>query len=341
LIRNEENILDGFMNLYNPHVIEVEDCDYPYQMWFFGWLEQQCNPGLPGCDAIYTARSKDLKNWEVFCGDGNWGGKEKISSWKAVVLAEDKYFDQWHVGDPSVVLKDGVYYMAYSATGFDKDGIESWIEGDTDGDLSCIRMAKSKDGINWVKAEQPILVYEPEIGKKEDRDALEYVGDFHRPSLMWDESICQWRIWFDYCYSKGNAYHTLAVGHAKCIGDPMKPSDWEITNDLDEPLLVGWPNPDVVKFKGKYHLFSDAWNYEKGEGWTNRQIAEAVSVDGIDWIVMGHYNPDSDAEANHVPEALVLKKDGKERLLVFYTCPVGGKPYVYHYNRIRMLEIER
>lgn len=36
--------------------------------------------------------------------------------WVPVLHASEQWFAAWHVGDPSVVLKDGRYYMVYSAT---------------------------------------------------------------------------------------------------------------------------------------------------------------------------------------------------------------------------------
>ena len=34
----------------------------------------------------------------------------------SVLHASDRWYESWHVGDPSVVLVEGRYYMAYSAT---------------------------------------------------------------------------------------------------------------------------------------------------------------------------------------------------------------------------------
>ena len=35
------------------------------------------------------------------------------ASWVPVLHASEQWFAAWHVGDPSVVLKDGRYYMVY------------------------------------------------------------------------------------------------------------------------------------------------------------------------------------------------------------------------------------
>jgi hypothetical protein len=65
-----EPLLWGFHNLYNPCVVRVPDDDYPFRMWLFGWAAEEGNPGYPGYDAIFCARSKDLKRWEVVLHDG-------------------------------------------------------------------------------------------------------------------------------------------------------------------------------------------------------------------------------------------------------------------------------
>ena len=45
---------------------------HPYRMWFFGWVTGIGNADVPGCDATYFARGKDLDHWEVLCKDGTW-----------------------------------------------------------------------------------------------------------------------------------------------------------------------------------------------------------------------------------------------------------------------------
>ena len=57
--RDPEPLLDGFVNMYNPCVVEVDEAPR-YRMWFFGWAASQTNKDIPGCDAILHARSDDL-----------------------------------------------------------------------------------------------------------------------------------------------------------------------------------------------------------------------------------------------------------------------------------------
>ena len=55
--------------------------------------------------------------------------------------------------------------MAYSATGHNRDGIPFGQSGDTDSDISVVMGATSQDGINWIKSEEPILIYDPQWGQ--------------------------------------------------------------------------------------------------------------------------------------------------------------------------------
>lgn len=113
--RDQKNLLWNFGNMYQPCVREVPDKEYPFRMWFFGWASEDCNPGFPGCDSIYLARSNDLQAWEVYAKEGKWDKEMNPKKWVPVLAADEKTeYGSWHIGDPSVVLKDGTYYMAYT-----------------------------------------------------------------------------------------------------------------------------------------------------------------------------------------------------------------------------------
>jgi hypothetical protein len=328
--RSERDVLWGFRNLYNPHVIQVRDAEFPFRMWFFGWASEDCNPGYSGCDAIYLARGRSLDEWEVYCGDQGWDAQRRAGSWVPVVSAQDKPWDQWHNGDPSVVLHEGTYHMAYSSTGFDLDGIMYGQPGDTDGDILCVMGAVSPDGIHWTKSEKPLLIYEPEIGRPGYRpqqdDAVQH-GMYHRPSLMRDGD--RWRLWFDYWQDTD---HGVCMGLAENDGDFLDPAAWHVVRAGDQPALANWVNPDVVKAGERYYSYADPYVYGS-HPWSGRQIAEAVSDDGLTWRELGFIKPDSDTPANQIPEALVLD----DRLILFYACQNGGEPYDYRYSRIRYM----
>jgi len=332
--RPATDILNGFKNMYQPHVVVEDGQPYPFKMWFFGWATDVCNPGYSGCDAIFHARSQDLVNWEVWKGGGNWDTTGNPALWVPVLTGDTTYFDDGHTGDPSVVKRNGVYYMAYSATGPDLDGIPRGGAGDTDGGLSCVRGATSTDGINWTRSSEPLLIYEPEIGQYEGYETdPTYLGDFHRPSLMWDGD--HWRIWFDY-WGPTNSIG-VCLGHAECYGDPMDKDDWVITNDLYQPLINNWVNPDVVEYNGTYYLFGDPVGYLGGVGWENRQTRIATSADGINWSIGPFFDPDPDVPTNDVPEAVIVDYQGHTWMYVYYSCQGGGDPYEWRYKRIRYM----
>lgn len=327
-MRSGVTILSGFRNMYHPTVLEVEDADYPYRMWFMGWAADDTNSAYHGCDAIFLARGKTLDRWEVYAGDDAWDVTQNPRLWVPVLLPQDKPYDAWHNGDPSIVLRDGTFYMAYSATGPDADGILYMQPGDTDGDLYCVMGATSSDGIHWQRTDAPLVIYEKDVGAPSDdaNDATLH-GMYHRPSLLYDEG--RWRLWFDYW-----AGTSVAMGYAEA--DSFAGGAFRVLHAKDNPLLHEWPNPSVVKHGGTYHAFADPSGY--GEGWAGRQIAEAVSNDGIHWRILGYLPPDADTPANHVPAASVLTRDGACWLTVFYACQVGGEPYDYRYNRLRYMQ---
>lgn len=329
--RDKRSLLTNFNNMYNPCVIETGG-EYRYKMWFFGWAAKHTNPAWPGCDAIFHARSKDLKNWEVFSQDQSWDATMNPKLWVPVLHASDRWYEAWHVGDPSVVLKDGLYYMAYSATSrhFGKrEGYPSTM-------VQCVMGAVSKDGIHWKKTEQPLLIRAEDTANP--KPAPGRIGDFHRPSLRWEDG--RWRLWFDYWLpGKG-----VCMGCAENKGQFTAAGGFEVKHDLRKPLIQGWPNPEVVRIGQTYHCFSDAPGYpiKSGESpWKSRQLREAVSKDGMSWRKLDFIAPDEDADACHVPQAIVTRIDGRDWLYLFYATQVGYKKndgqYHYQYDRIRAM----
>jgi hypothetical protein len=325
--KSGRDVLRGFRNMYQPEVIHEPGADYPFKMWFFGWASTDCNASHSGCDAIFLARGKTLDKWEVYAGEGKWDAAMDPSAWAPVMTAGSVFFDSWHNGDPSVVKKDGLYYMALSATGHNRDRIPVGQPGDTDGDISCVMGATSPDGIHWTKTIRPILIYRPDIGAK---DGAVHGGLYHRPSLLFDQG--KWRCWFDYWTGR-----SLAMGYAECPeGSFSDPAAWRVIRAGSNPVLDNFPNPDVVKVGSTYHAFADSMGYDK-HPWTGRRICEAVSSNGIDWRVRGFVLPEKDTPATHVPQALVIDECGKAELVIFYACQVGGEPYDYRYDRIRSM----
>lgn len=260
--RSGRPLLTNFDNMYGPCVVETPGA-YRYRMWFFGWAAGHTNPGVPGCDAIFHARSRDLLHWDVYSRGDTWDATMNPSKWKPVLHASERWYEARHVGDPSVVLKDGTFYMAYSATSKHFDNVPGYPATM----VQCVMGATSEDGIHWRK--------------------------------------------------------TAA------------------------PLLEDWPNPEVVKVGDTYHCFGDPPGYpiKEGEsGWKSRQLREAVSTDALTWRPLDFIDPDEDADACHVPQALVTEIDGRKWLYLFYSTQIGYKKadgqYHYQYDRIRAMRRE-
>jgi hypothetical protein len=370
--RNYKTAFEGFMHAYNPCVVEVPDSAYPYRMWFFGWIVDIGNTDIAGMDAIYFARGKDLDTWEVYCKDGSWDANKINTKWASVLYAStdsvNNYYDTFHAGDPSVVYKDGMYYMAYSATSKaftdpnSKEPIEppgfsnKNIVGYPSHMIQCVNGATSSDGIHWMKTDKPLLIAAVDNKYPPDPSPTR-IGDFHRPCLRWDEDAANWRLYFDY-YNAANP--GLYMGLAINKGD-FRTGKFEFAHPLEKPLLDGWPNPEVVKVGTCYYAFSDAPGYTKStapagkkidSGWQGRQIRMARSADGINWEKMYYIDPDPGIDADQIPQALVTYREGKWWLYVFYATQVGWRKgekkypffkendYNWFYDQIRYMRQE-
>ena len=362
---------EGFLHAYQPCVVEVPDTIYPYRMWFFGWIADIGNTEFAGCDAIYFARGKDLDHWEVLCKDGSWDGGGQNEKWVSVLYSSEDpvkhYYDTFHSGDPSVVLKDGVFYMAYSATSkaftdpASPEPIEPplfsnlAIEGYPSRMIQCVMGATSTDGIHWQKTERPLLLAKEDTKYPPD-PCPKRVGDFHRPSLLWDEAAGKWQLYFDYYHGGQQAANT---GLAENTAD-FASGTFRFVHSLDEPLISDWPNPDVVKLGSRYFCFSDAPGYtaatapagKEVSGWQHRQLRMAQSEDGLVWEKKYFLDPDPGIDANHVPQTFVGQSEGKWWLYVFYTTQVGWRKgdkvypffkegdYNWFYDQIRYMRQE-
>ena len=83
--RDKKDLLWGFSNMYQPCVVEIPGGDYRYKMWFFGWAVGVGNKGYSGCDAIFHARSKDLRKWEIYSGEARWDDTMNPKLWVTTV----------------------------------------------------------------------------------------------------------------------------------------------------------------------------------------------------------------------------------------------------------------
>jgi len=330
-----EPLLWGFRNLYNPCVVHVPGSDYPFRMWLFGWAAEDDNPGYPGYDAIFHARSRDLRRWEVYAGDAGWDATMAPARWVPVVTADDKPYSNFHAGDPSVVLRDGVLFMAFSSVG---------VEATTDADgkqhlflTSCVMGATSDDGIRWAKSAAPIAIWQDEYANRWELEdgkvgsaPADYMGSYHRPALLYDAG--RWRLWFDY-FLPGTF---VCMGYGENTGDFLNPEDWHILRAGERPLLRDWPNASLVRAGEWYYSFSDAPYYPADLGGEGRLLTMARSRDGLGWEVLGHLRPEPDA-CSHVPEALVIDVADGRWLYVFYSHKPVTDPWDFRYTEIRMM----
>ena len=370
--RFERPAFEGFMHAYNPSIVEVPDREYPYRMWFFGWITDIGNTDVAGMDAIYFARGKDLDTWEVYCKDGSWDSEKNNSEWASVLYSstdeENDYYDTFHSGDPSVVYRNGTYYMAYSATSkafTDPDSPEPIeppffsnlaIEGYPSRMIQCVMGATSVDGIHWEKTKKPLLI--AAVDNKYPPDPCpDRIGDFHRPSLMWDESGEKWILYFDYYNAKVPGCNT---GRSENTGD-FSTGKFEFAHSLENPLIINWPNPEVVKIGTCYFSFADPPGYtgsrapegrKVDQGWQSRQLRMAKSNDGFSWEKEDYIRPDSGIDACQIPQAIITKTDDKWYLYLFYATQVGWRKtktkypffkdedYNWFYDEIRYMRQE-
>ncbi len=328
--RDPAPLLTNFINMYQPCVVEVGG-DWRYKMWFFGWKSG------PGADSIYHARSKDLKHWQVYCADGTWDSAMDSKLWGPVVSSSDRWFDNWHNGDPSVVVKDGKFLMAYSSA---SAPLPTPVDGYPNGMILDIMGATSDDGIHWTKTAQPLLIRPGDVAAPKPEPNR--IGDFNRPCLRWEAG--RWKLWFDYWIpGKG-----CCLGYAENPGEFRNTGGFRLKYALDKPQLDNWVNPEVIKIDGVYHLFGDPPGYPTkpgldatAVGWMSREICEATSKDGVHWTRLGFIPPDKDADACHVPQALVTEIDGQRWLYLFYSTQTGFKRgdgvYHFEYDRLRAM----
>lgn len=339
-------VLGGFHNLYNANVIAVPDAEWPWRMWFFGWAAADSNPTSDGGhlgDAIYHARSRDLRSFEVYAGktpggEPIWDATQDAAAWVPVIKGGDTIWDNMAQGDPSVVLRNGVYHMALSSVGWETIiGPPPHIYT-----TGCVMAATSTDGIHWTKSAAPILIWADEWTNRWDRPTGTeppppgFMGSYHRPSLMWFNR--RWRCWFDY-YLEGTF---LSMGYAECAGDFMNPDDWSVIRANEQPLLRDWPNPCVTRVDNGFLCFSDAPWFPPQYGGDGRLTTVAGSPDGLDWTVLGHLRPEG-MGVSHVPQTTHVNRDGRHWLYLFYAWKPElppGSPWDYRYKEVRYMRLD-
>ena len=210
--------------------------DEVLHLWFAGFAKSE------GKWVIGYASSTDGQSWRVHDAPVLQGSGEQ--SWDS----------SYGVAGPSVIVKDGLFYMWYH--GFDKD----WA--------SSIGFATSPDGIHWTpSAVNPVL----------------------RPnsSVMWksksvrDPSVIYTDQGFVMYFTEGDGTNRW-IGYASS-GDGISWSEYAGNPVLHLGAKQSWETkgvwaPDVLLIEGIYHM----WYTGETDG-TNR-IGHATSTDGLLWV---------------------------------------------------------
>lgn len=346
-----QDVMSGFVNMYNPSVIHQPKKEYPYKMWFFGWASGEANPGYHGVDAVFTARSKSIDGeWQVYSGNGRWNADDP-RKWVPVLTAAnpvEKVYDNLHNGDPSVVFKDGKYHMVLTCAGYDPRDTKAGIMKIKRRKYRSVCGAVSDDGVHWRKIDQPLAFWEHELkygysGSMQRKPEIKnYLGGYARPSLLYDENEKKWQLWFDYRAGKMG----LGTGYAENRGDFSNPDDWQIIRAGTNPVIVGIMNPNVVKAGNRYYAFGikagfDAFGKGVKQKWGTTRMVMLESADGLDWKYLGHFEPQDGALRHKTPEAMVIKDAEGTWLYVWFGIrhkdDPGGKTSNYS-GRIRYMK---
>ncbi|CAL1517739.1 hypothetical protein MMC2321_01475 [Chitinophaga sp. MM2321] len=361
-IRNYKNVLSGFYSLYQPEVVYVKGDEYPYKMWFMGWAHTFLNKpdtladgsyypghnGVNGGDAIFFARAKTLDEWQVYSrkrngtGEVYWDENQQTADWVPVLTSQgDTWFDDLHVGDPSVIYMNGTFYMAYSAMGTDKKNPSEpypWSDN-----AACIMGATSKDGIHWTRSKEPLMIWGKEYGFNEMNQKAFYYGGYQRPALLLEDG--KWRMWFDH---EAGSKNKISIGYAENAGDFLNSRSWKRISGDTTPVLTQFVDVDVVKIGSIYYAYGDPfveWHHVKDKaitdsdnGWSGRQIVEAQSYDGINWKITGYFKPDPGYPANQIPQVFLDHEN--KRVCIFYATQRGkrqSKEYDWKWDNFRYM----
>ena len=236
-------------------------------LWFGGYAESDDKW------AIGYANSTDGQSWQVHNTPVLQGTGE--SSW-----------DSHGVAGPSVLAKDGLFFMWYH--GFDKD----WV--------SSIGLTTSVDGIHWTPStSNPVLrpnssvmwksrfVRDPSVIYTDQRFVMYYAGGDNA------------NVWISYASSDDgiswNEYPSNPILH---LGAKQS---WEA-----EAVYT----PDVLLTMGTYHM------WYTGKTGDNRKIGHATSADGLLWVkdpanpVLGLGATDGFASTGVAHPAMLINADG-------------------------------
>lgn len=195
----------------------------------------------------------------------SWGERHVVLSPRDEILWEED------LNRPAIDFRDGEYRMWYSSQttgGFNKGKwVDSYIEASKeDKGGSVIGYAVSKDGENWKRFNEPVLVPDQPWEKK----------SLMCPTILWDEEKKIYKMW----YCGGGWFEPDAIGYGESkdgvhwkkqennpVFTPEKNNLWERAH------VAGC---QVIKMDGWYYMF-----YIGYEDLFKARICLARSKDGI------------------------------------------------------------
>lgn len=276
---------------FDNHVVKLED---KYRM-YFSWRTHY---------SIAYSESSDGFNWDE--------PKVVLSPREDIAWEED-------LNRPTIVYKDGLYQMWYSgqtAGGFDEDKwVDVYIEAAVKNDgLSVIGYATSKDGINWERRDEPVIV----PTQPWEKDALMC------PTVIWDEKKEIYEMW----YTGGGWFEPDSIGYAtskdgitweKHVNNPVFKA--EPKNLWEQERVAG---PHVLKMDGWYYMF-----YIGYEDLFKARICLARSKDGIKNWERHPSNPIISAglpgswECESIYKPFLRFDEENDRWLMYYNARTG------------------
>lgn len=186
-----------------------------YHMWYTGQSNQISKIGYATSEDGYNFVKKGEP---VVVNEKEWE-KDSVMNPHVIYDEEEKIFKMWYAAgetyEPDVIAyatsKDGISWEKYSKNPIlksneDKKALDNFKIGGcdvhkisnnsyimfyigyTDIDTARIFVAKSQDGINWIRTGKPIIV--PEKGKF-DTEAC------YKPSAIFDSINNRWMLWYN------------------------------------------------------------------------------------------------------------------------------------------------
>ena len=203
----------GWENIVNRATVVYKDG--LYHMWYTGQSNGISKIGYATSEDGYTFKKR---NEPVLINEKEWE-KDSVMNPDVIYDEEEKVFKMWYAAgetyEPDVIAyatsEDGINWNKYSENPIlkaneDKGALDRFKVGGcdvhkisnnsyimfyigyTDINTARIFVAKSQDGINWVRTGRPIIV--PEKGKF-DTEAC------YKPSAIFDSKNNRWMLWYN------------------------------------------------------------------------------------------------------------------------------------------------